>query len=77
MAPDESLSPQGQFGEGTGMNESSLHFDQTVSEEDLAAGADVVQPPLRTREELAYYRMFTTALRGVNAQATVGRFAEA
>jgi asparagine synthase (glutamine-hydrolysing) len=77
--PDEVLwRRKEQFGEGTGMNDVlSLHFDQTVSEEDLAAGADVVQPPLRTREELAYYRMFTTALRGVNAQATVGRFAEA
>jgi asparagine synthase (glutamine-hydrolysing) len=34
-------------------------------------------PPLRTRDELAYHRIFARRLAGIRAQATVGRFAEA
>lgn len=77
--PDEVLwRPKQQFGEGTGMNEVlRAHFEDTVDEADLAAEQDVLDPPLRTREELAYYRMFTAALPGVDAQKTIGRFAEA
>ena len=77
--PDEVLwRPKEQFGEGTGMNEVlGRHFGAAVSEQELAAEAGAVQPPLRTREELAYYRMFTAALGGVDAQATVRRFPEA
>lgn len=52
------------------------HYTATVSADDLAARADVLDPPLRTREELAYFTMFTTALAGIDAQATVGRFIE-
>ncbi|MGM7667128.1 asparagine synthase-related protein [Microbacterium sp. A93] len=77
--PDEVLwRRKEQFGEGTGMNDVlTEHFGQTVSEDDLAAAAGALTPPVRTREELAYLRMFTAALPGVNAQETVGRFAEA
>ena len=77
--PDEVLwRRKEQFGEGTGMNDVLRdHFDATVTDAELAAEAGVVDPPLRTREELAYYRMFASALEGVDAQATVGRFAEA
>jgi asparagine synthase (glutamine-hydrolysing) len=77
--PDEVLwRRKEQFGEGTGMNDVLRdHFGSTVTDEELAAEQDAVSPPLRTREELAYYRMFSQALQGVDAQATVGRFAEA
>ena len=77
--PDEVLwRRKEQFGEGTGMNDVlAEHFGQTVSDDDLAAEADALTPPVRTREELAYYRMFEAVLRGVNAQETVGRFPEA
>ncbi|WP_026818179.1 asparagine synthase (glutamine-hydrolyzing) [Arthrobacter castelli] len=77
--PDEVLwRPKEQFGQGTGMNDVlRAHFGGTVSDDDLARERDVLQPPLRTGEELAYYRMFARALPGVNAQANVGRFVEA
>ena len=53
------------------------HFEAQVSQEEFAAEADAVRPPLRTREEVAYYRMFDAALAGVDPEVTVGRFAEA
>ncbi|MCW2134944.1 asparagine synthase (glutamine-hydrolyzing) [Arthrobacter sp. VKM Ac-2550] len=77
--PDEVLwRPKEQFGQGTGMNDVLRgHFGATISDEELARESGVLDPPLRTGEELAYYRMFTAALPGVNAQKTVGRFVEA
>ena len=77
--PDDVLwRPKEQFGEGTGMNDVLRdHFGATVTDEDLAREADAVDPPLRTREELAYYRIFTAALPGVDAQRTLERFVEA
>lgn len=69
-----------QFGEGTGMNTVlRSHYEQTVSESELedAAREGALDPPLRTREELAYYRLFTEALPGIDAQRTVGRFSQA
>lgn len=77
--PDEVLwRPKEQFGQGTGMNDVLRdHFGGTVSDDDLARERNVLDPPIRTREELAYYRMFADALPDVNAQANVGRFVEA
>jgi len=67
-----------QFGQGTGMNVVlSEHYGALVSEEELRREADRIEPPLRTREELAYYRIFANALRGIDAERNVGRFAEA
>ncbi len=79
LVPDEVLwRPKEQFGQGTGMNDVlRAHFEAAVTENELAREADVLDPPLRTREELAYYRMFASALPGVDAQRTVGRFVEA
>jgi asparagine synthase (glutamine-hydrolysing) len=48
-----------------------------VSESEFEAERGAVDPPLRTREELAYYRVFREHLGGVRAEATVGRFATA
>lgn len=77
--PDEVLwREKAQFGQGTGMNTVlSDHFGALVTDADLAAERDVVDPPLRTREELAYYRLFAEHLPGVPAQGTIGRFVEA
>jgi asparagine synthase (glutamine-hydrolysing) len=67
-----------QFGDGSGA--ASVLTDAvtaSVSEEEFARERDAVDPPLRTREELAYYRVFRDHLAGVRAEATVGRFATA
>jgi asparagine synthase (glutamine-hydrolysing) len=70
--------PKEQFGQGTGMNEVLReHFGAQVSDEDLERERDVLNPPVRTREELAYYRILAERLPGVNAGKTIGRFAEA
>jgi asparagine synthase (glutamine-hydrolysing) len=67
-----------QFGQGTGMNAVlAEHFGSTLGDDDLARARDLISPPLRTREELAYYRLFTAALPGVRAEGTIGRFIEA
>jgi asparagine synthase (glutamine-hydrolysing) len=77
--PDEVLwREKEQFGVGTGMNTIlSDHFEATVSEQDLEDERDAVDPPLRTREELAYYRIFARSLTGIEAKGTIGRFVEA
>lgn len=77
--PDEVLwRRKEQFGEGTGMNEVLReHYGATVTEADLIREAGAVDPPLRTREELAYYRMFAEAFPGIDPSTTVGRFVEA
>ncbi|MDQ3586806.1 MAG: hypothetical protein M3375_00410 [Actinomycetota bacterium] len=67
-----------QFGQGTGMTEVlSEHFGATVSDDDLEREREVIDPPLRMREELAYCRIFAERLPGVRAQGTIGRFVEA
>ena len=67
-----------QFGDGSGA--SSVLRDrmsESVSEEEFEAEKDSVRPPLRTREELAYYRIFASHLGVVRPRQTVGRFAVA
>lgn len=77
--PDEVLwRRKEQFGEGTGMNDVlRAHFGALVTATELETESAVLDPPLRTTEELSYYRMFTEALPGIDAQRTIGRFAEA
>lgn len=77
--PDDLLwRPKEQFGEGTGMNEVLIdHFGATVADADLERERDVVDPPLRTREELAFYRILAERLPGIAADDVVGRFVEA
>jgi asparagine synthase (glutamine-hydrolysing) len=55
----------------------SDHFGATVTDQDLERERDAVDPPLRTREELAYYRIFREHLPGVLVKQTIGRFVEA
>ena len=65
-----------QFGDGSGM--ASVLRDsvsETVSEEEFELERDSVDPPLRSREEAAYHRIFAQDLGGVRPLATLGRFA--
>ena len=48
-----------------------------ISEADFEAERDAVEPPLRTREELAYYRVWRAHLPAVSAERTLSRFARA
>ena len=67
-----------QFGDGSGAaGVLSQAIESTVSEEEFAEQADVVQPALRTREELAYYRIWREHLPGVRPERNLGRFATA
>jgi asparagine synthase (glutamine-hydrolysing) len=77
--PDEVLwREKEQFGEGTGMNAVLRdHFGSKVSEDEFERQRHAVDPPLRTREELAYYRLFARHLPGIEAKGTIGRFVEA
>jgi len=65
-----------QFGDGSGAaSVLSEAMSETVSDEDLERERDGVDPPLRSREELAYYRIFARDLAALPTEATVGRFA--
>ena len=67
-----------QFGQGTGMDEVlRRHFGAQVGERELERERHLLDPPLRTREELAYYRILSEHLPGLDATRTIGRFAEA
>jgi asparagine synthase (glutamine-hydrolysing) len=48
-----------------------------ISDDDFEAERDAVDPPLRTKEELAYYRIFRDHLPGVRAEVAISRFARA
>ena len=52
-------------------------MEQGISEAEFEAERDGVDPPARTREELAYFRIFREHLPGVDAGRAVGRFATA
>jgi asparagine synthase (glutamine-hydrolysing) len=70
--------PKEQFGQGTGMDVVLReHFDAQVSEAELARDRDLLDPPVRTREELAYLRILDGHLPGIDASRTIGRFVDA
>ncbi len=67
-----------QFGDGSGAASVLRERMQgSVSEEEFEREQNDVEPPLRTREELAYYRIFAEHLGEVRPKHTVGRFATA
>ena len=67
-----------QFGDGSGAASAlSEPLADTVSEEELRRERAAVTPPLRTREELAYFRIFRRHLGPVRPEQTLGRFATA
>ncbi len=76
LPPELLWREKSQFGDGSGM--ASVLRDsvsETVSEADFAWERDSVDPPLRSREEAAYHRIFARDLGGVRPLATLGRFA--
>ncbi len=67
-----------EFGDGSGAKDVLREkIEEGVTDGDFARGRDAVNPPLRTREELAYHRIFAEHLPGVRPECTLGRFATA
>lgn len=77
--PDDVLwRKKAQFGDGSGAVDAIQQaVAKTVTDAEFARERDQVEPPLRTREEVAYYRMFNDALEGVHPEDVVGRFVTA
>jgi asparagine synthase (glutamine-hydrolysing) len=77
--PDELLwRTKAEFGDGSGARDAlSRAVEDTVSDAEFAAERDVVEPALRTKEELAYYRVWREHLQGISAERTLSRFARA
>jgi len=67
-----------QFGDGSGATVAlGDRMSATVGEADLLGGQATLVPPPRTREELAYRRLFEARFEGVVADRVLGRFATA
>jgi asparagine synthase (glutamine-hydrolysing) len=77
--PDEFLwRKKAQFGDGSGATEAlQERMEATVTDEDFERLRNEVDPPLRTKEEVAYYRIFNDHLGDINPEDTIGRFATA
>ncbi|UJA20376.1 asparagine synthase B [Thermoleophilia bacterium SCSIO 60948] len=77
--PDELLwRDKSQFGDGSGAASVLTDpFTDSVTQADFEAECASVEPPLRTREEVAYYRIFREHLGDVQPSQTLGRFATA
>jgi asparagine synthase (glutamine-hydrolysing) len=77
--PDELLwREKSQFGDGSGAGSILRDAAQRgITSAELAEEANAVDPPIRTREELAYFRIWREHLNGVRPERNVGRFATA
>jgi asparagine synthase (glutamine-hydrolysing) len=77
--PDEILwREKAEFGDGSGAKDVLTRVvEEGVSPADFERGREAIDPPLRTREELAYHRIFAEHLPGVRPERTLGRFATA
>ena len=77
--PDELLwRDKAQFGDGSGAADVlTEEMEDKVSAEEFEAEMDALDPPLRTLEELHYYRVFSEHLPGIRPEQTVARFATA
>jgi asparagine synthase (glutamine-hydrolysing) len=75
--PDEILwREKAEFGDGSGAKGVlTSSVEEGVSTSDFERERDAIDPPLRTREELAYHRIFAEHLPGVRPERTLGRFA--
>ncbi|CAN5266815.1 asparagine synthase B [soil metagenome] len=76
--PDHLLwRPKAQFGEGSGaQGVLREHFGSMIDASDFERHRHVLEPPLRTSEELAYFRLFQRHLTGMDPAGVVGRFVE-
>ncbi len=77
--PDDFLwRKKSQFGDGSGASSVLKdHMEETVSEDEFERERAEVEPSLRTREEVAYYRIFSDYLGEIRPKRTIGRFATA
>ncbi|MGH2919890.1 MAG: asparagine synthase (glutamine-hydrolyzing) [Solirubrobacteraceae bacterium] len=77
--PDEILwREKAEFGDGSGAKDAlTSTVEDGVTEADFKRDRDAIDPPLRTREEFAYHRIFAEHLPGVRPERTLGRFATA
>ncbi len=77
--PDDFLwRKKAQFGDGSGAaSVLKRRMEESVTEEEFERERYEVEPPLRTREEVAYYRIFAEDLGEVRPKRTIGRFATA
>ncbi|HLM28242.1 MAG TPA: asparagine synthase B [Thermoleophilaceae bacterium] len=67
-----------QFGDGSGASKVLTEvLELRISEEEFEAEKDQLDPPVRTREELAYLRIFREYLPRVRIDRTLTRFATA
>jgi asparagine synthase (glutamine-hydrolysing) len=78
LPPELLWREKAQFGDGSGAaGVLTQAIESTISEEEFAEESTLVDPPLRTREELAYYRIWRDHLAGVRPEQNLGRFATA
>jgi asparagine synthase (glutamine-hydrolysing) len=77
--PDELLwRDKAEFGDGSGARDVlSETVSAQITDEEFAAERGAVDPPLRTKEELAYFRIFRAHLVGVRPEVAISRFARA
>jgi asparagine synthase (glutamine-hydrolysing) len=77
--PDELLwRDKAEFGDGSGARDVlSEAVSADISDDEFEEERHAVDPPLRTKEELAYYRIFNAHLEGVRAEVAISRFARA
>ena len=77
--PDDLLwREKAEFGDGSGARDVLTQaVEATVTDGEFAAERDAVEPPLRTKEELAYYRVWREHLQGISVERTLSRFARA
>ncbi|WP_323127100.1 asparagine synthase-related protein [Rubrobacter marinus] len=67
-----------QFGDGSGASSVlKERMEETVTQEEFEREHEEIEPALRTREEVAYYRIFREHLGPVRPQRVIGRFATA
>ena len=77
--PDELLwRDKAEFGDGSGARDVlSEVVSAGIGDDEFEDERFAVDPPLRTKEELAYYRIFREHLDGVRAEVAISRFARA
>ncbi len=67
-----------EFGDGSGAADVLTRVvENAITEAEFERERHAIDPPLRTREELAYHRIFAEHLPGVRPERTLGRFATA
>jgi len=77
--PDELLwRAKAEFGDGSGARDVlSRAVEATVSDAEFEVERGAVEPALRTKEEVAYYRVWREHLQGISPERTLSRFARA